>query len=134
MPDVQFDIQCNVPAASVNGAFVGFEQTTQPGEGPPLHTHRNESELFHIIDGRYVFECNGERREAAAGDTVLIPPGAPHSFKNIGDTPGRVHFILFPPADYEKFFERVVNEFNNIEDHAAFFNEYGMDLNGPPLA
>lgn len=133
MTEVHFDIRCNITAAASGGVLAGFEQTTEPGEGPPLHTHRNETEIFHIIDGEYVFVLNGERMEVTSGDVVIIPAGAEHTFKNAGSENGRVHFVLYPPSRYEEFFERVVKEFSEIEDHAAFFDEYGMDLNGPPL-
>lgn len=133
MPDIKFNIRCNIPAAATNGVLAGFEERTNPGAGPPLHTHRDQTEIFHIIHGRFLFALGDQRIEATTGDTVVVPPGAAHAYKNIGDTEGVLHFEMVPPGNTEEFFERLVNEFNAIEDHAAFFDAYGMDLNGPPL-
>jgi len=133
MPDVQFYITCNISSASTGGSLVGFEQTTHPGEGPPRHTHRDQLEIFHIIDGEYVFELDGKQSTVSAGDVVIIPAGTPHAFKNVGSEKGSVHFVLTPAVKDEEFFDRVVKEFSQIEDHAAFFDAYGMDLNGPPI-
>lgn len=51
------------------------------GESPPLHIHRNEDEIFHIISGRMRFRLGGRTLEAGAGETFLAPKGVPHHFR-----------------------------------------------------
>jgi hypothetical protein len=65
---------------------------------------------------------------------VLIPAGAPHTFQNVDTEEGLIHFELFPSGTAETFFERLVTDFANIEDMAAFFREHGLELLGPPLS
>ena len=59
-----------------------------PGDGPSLHRHPYE-EIFIIEAGRCTFEVDGEEFEAAAGEIVIAPAGAPHRFTNTGDGPLR---------------------------------------------
>ncbi len=51
------------------------------GESPPLHVHRNEDEVFHILDGEMLIHIDGRESVAKAGETVLAPKGKPHSFR-----------------------------------------------------
>jgi quercetin dioxygenase-like cupin family protein len=51
------------------------------GESPPLHIHRNEDEVFHILEGELRLQIDGKESVAKAGETVLAPKGKPHSFR-----------------------------------------------------
>lgn len=132
MPEL--DIVCLVSGAETDGAVAVFEEIVAPGQGPPLHTHRSQTEIFHIIAGEFVFSVNGERIELAAGGSAVVPKGAVHAFRNIGDEPGRIHFELLPAGRAEQSFQRLVDRENPIVDLPAFFDEYEMDLVGPPIS
>ncbi len=94
-------------SAETGGAFVVIELASRPGGGPPLHTHA-AAETFTILEG--AFEFNGRRDgapfaiRATQGDTVFIPGGAPHTYRCVGDVPGRTLLVLAPGADMERFF------------------------------
>ncbi len=66
--------------AGVDGMFV-MEHWMPYGESPPLHIHRNEDEVFHILEGTMRFRVDGKDTVAHAGQTVLAPKGVPHSFR-----------------------------------------------------
>ena len=51
------------------------------GKSPPLHIHRNEDEVFHILEGSMLIHIDGKESVAQAGETVLAPKGVPHSFR-----------------------------------------------------
>ncbi len=51
------------------------------GMSPPLHVHRNEDEVFHILEGSLRIQINGVESIAHAGQTVMAPKGVPHSFR-----------------------------------------------------
>lgn len=51
------------------------------GMSPPLHVHRNEDEVFHILEGSLRIQINGVESVAHAGQTVMAPKGVPHSFR-----------------------------------------------------
>ena len=61
-----------------------FLVNSTPGAGPDLHTHPY-SETFIVRSSRALFIVDGQELEASPGDIVVVEPGAPHLFKNIGD-------------------------------------------------
>lgn len=65
---------------SVDGVCV-IEHRLPHGDSPPLHVHRNEDEIFHILGGRLRFLINGHERIACAGETIVAPKGLPHTYQ-----------------------------------------------------
>jgi mannose-6-phosphate isomerase-like protein (cupin superfamily) len=57
--------------------------------GPDAHFHREHSDCFFVLDGRLVFELDGERTEAYAGDFIAVPPLVIHTFRNEGPRDAR---------------------------------------------
>ena len=127
----KLDTKCIITGRETKGQMAVFEEIVPPGSGPPRHTHRSQLEVFHIIEGRLRFEVNGEVFECGAGAAAAVPPGAVHAFRNIGATPAVIHFELIPAGDSEEAFNRIVT--GDVGDVDAFFEQYGMDLSGPPL-
>jgi hypothetical protein len=86
------------------------ELVSQPGGGPPLHTHA-AAEIFLIVEGAFAFTGldHGERYaiRATPGDTVYIPGGAPHTYTCVSATPGRALGVLAPGGEMERFFAAV---------------------------
>ncbi len=130
---MQFKIR-NIVSGSITGGQVSvFEETTAPGEGPPLHSHVAQIEVFHILKGRYTFVVNGKETVAGPGDCLVVPAGAPHTFKNIDASESVMHFELLPSGTSEAFFDRIVADFAGIADVPAFFKQHGLELLGPPI-
>ncbi len=129
----KLNINCIVSGADTGGKIAVFEEIVEPGSGPPRHTHRSQLEVFHIIEGTIRFEINGQIVEVGSGSAAVVPAGAVHAFRNIGTSPARIHFELLPADKSEEAFARLISEGDSIEDVAGFFDEYDMDLVGPPL-
>ena len=127
----ELDIKCVVSAVEAGGAVAVFEELVPQGSGPPRHTHREQTEVFHVIEGRIRFEVSGETFEREGGSVALVPAGAVHAFRNVGESPALIRFELIPAGKSEEAFERLTTE--TITDIKSFFDEYGMDLAGPPL-
>lgn len=70
------------------------------GESPPLHVHRNEDEIFHILEGSMRIHIDGAERIAQAGETVLAPKGVPHSFR-VESTEGARCLTITSGGDFE---------------------------------
>src|SRR2546428_11897 len=51
------------------------EATLAPGQAIQRHYHRASEELYYLLEGSGELEIDGETRDVAAGDAVLIPPG-----------------------------------------------------------
>jgi mannose-6-phosphate isomerase-like protein (cupin superfamily) len=69
------------------------------GRVPSSHAHPAQEERFEILDGRMAFRVNGRRRVATAGQTVVVPPGTVHSFRNAGEVPVLVRVTTSPALD-----------------------------------
>lgn len=62
-----------------------IEQWSDPGAGAPTHRHANAEELVVVIEGRVEFWLDDDRTDARAGDSILLPAGSSHGFRNSGD-------------------------------------------------
>jgi quercetin dioxygenase-like cupin family protein len=70
-----------------------------PGGTVPEHTNEIEHEQ-HVIAGNYVVGIEGEEYTVSAGDTIHIPAGAVHWYRNDNDQPG-VFLCAVPTGDDE---------------------------------
>ena len=71
--------------------------------GPTPHIHLMHDEGFLVTSGVLRFTIGDDVWDARAGNYVVIPPGAPHGFKNASDEP--VCFVTtFTPAFYIESF------------------------------
>jgi uncharacterized cupin superfamily protein len=108
-----------------------------PGFGPPLHRH-NETEVFRVLEGRYLFEVSGRRLEAATGDTISVPGGDAHAFINITGQPARQLVMILPAMDAARFFSELGEFFaKGKPDRDAlnlFGKPWGVEFLGPPLS
>jgi mannose-6-phosphate isomerase-like protein (cupin superfamily) len=55
------------------------EATLAAGQATERHYHALSEELYSFLEGGGRLEIDGDERDVAAGDTVLIPPGARHT-------------------------------------------------------
>ena len=83
-----------MPPAASDDAFALIETINAPGAGPPRHRHR-EAEIFRVIEGRHLYEMDGRRFYAEAGDVVSIPGGSEHVFVNLTDQPARQFILVY---------------------------------------
>ncbi|MCC6627909.1 MAG: cupin domain-containing protein [Chloroflexi bacterium] len=60
-----------------------FEQWSAPGAGAPTHHHAVE-EVVTILEGQADFWVDGETIALAAGQSLIVPAGHPHGFRNSG--------------------------------------------------
>lgn len=121
------------------GTLTAIETTAAPGEGPPLHVHRDEDELIYVLDGRYRIKLADDMIDAPAGSFVFIPRGTPHTWQNIGDTPARFFATVMPAATrFEQFFMRYAALPPEERGQEAFArlarDTQAMEVLGPPLA
>ena len=71
--------------------------TAEPGTGAPLHTHTVD-ELIVILDGSLEVKIDGETHIVYKNHTVVIPPGAEHGFKVVGERIANL-MVFFPTLD-----------------------------------
>jgi mannose-6-phosphate isomerase-like protein (cupin superfamily) len=69
--------------------------------GPDSHVHADEDDAFYVLDGELTFELDDGDVVAPAGTFVLVPPGAPHTFRNDLGRPTRV-LNIHAPAGFDR--------------------------------
>lgn len=118
-----------------DGALVAFESVVAPGEGPPLHLHETEDEIWYALEGSFRVRLDDEVRDAPTGTFVFIPKRAIHTWQNIGREPARL-LVVVTPAGLERFFERFAvlpADVSPVEEFRRLGAEVGMTVVGPPL-
>jgi quercetin dioxygenase-like cupin family protein len=61
--------------------------TLDPGAAVPKHTNEVEHEQY-VLSGEYVVGIDGEEYTVSEGDSLLIPAGVVHWYRNEGDESG----------------------------------------------
>ncbi|NDW44972.1 cupin domain-containing protein [Ruegeria sp. PrR005] len=79
-----------VSALTGASALSIFEQWCEPGLGAPTHWHPVE-EVLTVLSGEAEIWFEGERLQARAGHSALIPATRRHGFRNVGD--GQLHML-----------------------------------------
>ena len=79
-----------------------LEHRAPHGDSPPLHVHRTEDEIFHLLEGELTFSVNGGEQRAGAGQTLLVHRGTPHSYRV--DSPAGARWLTVTAGeDFERF-------------------------------
>jgi mannose-6-phosphate isomerase-like protein (cupin superfamily) len=58
-----------------------------PGASEGDHTHDRDEwleEIYYFLEGEGVMSVEGEEVPVAAGDSIMVPPGVDHGFRNTG--------------------------------------------------
>ena len=85
-----------------------FEQWCEPGKGAPTHLHAVE-EILTVLAGQAEVWVENERAAFLAGQSVVIPAGRKHGFRNTGTTTLHVMATLAAPI-----FEASFDDSNEI--------------------
>lgn len=130
------EITIRLHGRDTGGVLSMAETVDQPGGGPPPHIHQNEDETFQVLEGEYEFMCGGKTFVARKGATVFAPRGIPHSYRYLGEKPGRLMLTL-TPAGFEGFFEEVgalSPAQQEIPRVLEIGRKYGLEFLPPPGA
>jgi quercetin dioxygenase-like cupin family protein len=88
------------------GAMFAFDCVVAPGGGPPPHRHLAEDELFFLYGGAVEFSTGGERRTIAAGESIFVPKGLAHEYRNERED-NALMLAIYTPAGMEGWFREV---------------------------
>jgi mannose-6-phosphate isomerase-like protein (cupin superfamily) len=97
-----------VTSASTNGARTEVEVTLGPTHHTVTpHVHPQQVESFKVIDGELQVLCGREWRGLKVGDTLEIPPGVVHMFRNRSGRNVQFRNAHEPSLDAERYLERL---------------------------
>lgn len=66
------------------------------GYAPPKHVHRDQDEVFFLLDGTLQLTCGDDEWHVSPGSLVFLPRGVPHGFVASADRPARTLLINAP--------------------------------------
>jgi len=107
-----------------SGTWSVFEAQVAPGFDVGAHRHAQAEEVFYILDGELdllAFEpqnpaaggwqdwqgADGRRvARGGPGSFMFVPPGCPHAFRNPGQVPARMLFLVSPPG-HERYLQEL---------------------------
>lgn len=96
-------IVCKVKGSDTFGRFAVVEETSPPLNVMFSYVHRRTEKIFYVLEGKYEAFIGDKTFLAAAGDTIPVPRGTAHHFRNLLPTPSRL-LIFITPGGFENFF------------------------------
>ena len=136
IPQIGLSLRVRIPPNMTAGALTSIETINAPGLGPPLHRHL-ETEIFYVLEGRYLFEIDSRCFTADAGEVVTALGGSAHAFVNLGRAPARQLIQILPDLDAAAFFLGLGDVMRNGRLDQAALNAFGtrwhVEFLGPPL-
>lgn len=125
-PNMGMRVTCHENGASSRGELLSFELWMRGGAAsPPIHVHPHQEERITVTSGSVRSRSNRIDRFLSPGDTVVSPPGEPHTVGPAGNEDVEMVAELRPALNYERFIER-----SFALDRAGFINAKGR---GNPL-
>jgi mannose-6-phosphate isomerase-like protein (cupin superfamily) len=122
-------------AADSGGALSAFELVMESGEGPGLHVHSRDHEVWYVLEGEFRFLLGDTLVHQPAGGLAFGPRGTPHAFQNIGAGTGRL-LVITSTSGLEKFFleyDRQASGPYDAEALQAAARAAELNFLGPPL-
>jgi quercetin dioxygenase-like cupin family protein len=132
--------------ASGSDGISVLEMSSPYGDSPPLHVHRTEDEIFHVLGGRLRVRLNGADVTVGTGETALTPAGVPHTYR-VESVEGARWLVITAAGDFERFVRATGRPAEypappapsgsptseQVQALAAVARDHGIDLIGPPL-
>jgi quercetin dioxygenase-like cupin family protein len=132
-------------ARETGGELLRLEIFTAPNAAPPPdHVHPHQEERFEAISGTLCARVGGEERILGAGESMVVPPGVPHTWWIGGEEDGHMQVEFRPALNTETFFETMYGlaRDGKVDDNgvppplqmAIICRTYDTFLPSPPIA
>lgn len=124
-----------------------LEHLAPHGDSPPLHVHRNEDEIFHLLEGEMAFRVGDEDLLRKAGDTILAPKGVPHTYR-VASAAGARWLTVTNGEEFERFVQALGRAPDGdglphpsgpptpeqAQGLTTVAGQFGIEIVGPPLS
>jgi mannose-6-phosphate isomerase-like protein (cupin superfamily) len=110
------------------GDVVRVEAWVAPGGGVTPHRHPRMEERFDVLAGEITFTLGRRKVLARAGESVVVPAGARHAYRNTGAVEAHMVTDAEPALELQEFLEAVA-----ALSLARRINRFGMPT-GPRAA
>ena len=85
------------------GAAMRIEMWVDPGGGVPPHVHPSMEETFEVLSGELSLLSGRKWSVAKPGETVVVPAGKRHAYRNAGTVETHAICTARPPQSLEEF-------------------------------
>ena len=130
-------MRIRIHGRDTGGVLSVVESDDVPGGGPPPHIHHREDETFQILEGEYEFMVGGQTIFAKPGTTLFAPRGVAHTYRHLGQTPGKL-MCTITPSGFEGFFEEIgamsPQEQHDMPRVMELAKKFGLEILPPPGA
>ncbi|HXM27687.1 MAG TPA: cupin domain-containing protein [Chthoniobacterales bacterium] len=126
------EILVKIRSEQTKEAYRIIEHRGAANAAPPLHLHRNEDEIFEILEGQIRFCLDGDIIEASPGTTVAVPRNMPHTWADVGGIPSRM-IVTFVPGGFDRFFQAMESIPHTDPRAPILGEEHGCIYLGPPM-
>jgi mannose-6-phosphate isomerase-like protein (cupin superfamily) len=121
-----------------------LDEFAPPDFSPPRHVHRDEDEIFYVLEGEVSVLVDGRSYEARPGAFVFLPKGLEHSFltgpsgvRKLIVTTGRFSDFVRAASQRAAAHELPAPDGPPTEEQQRRLAEvaanFGMDITGPPI-
>ncbi len=100
-------IEVLVGSNETGKSFSVITQVSPPGGGPPLHRHKNEDEIFTVLEGEYEIYDGENWHKLHKGETAFTLRGGVHTFRNCGATTGKMQAVIVPGVGLDDYLEAI---------------------------
>jgi len=123
-----------------------LEHRVPAGDSPPLHLHRTEDEVFHILEGEFRLKVKDHEQRVGPGATYLVAKGVAHTYRAESPEGGRFLTVTVH-GDFERFVRAMGRPAQrpglpepaeapspeSIQALTTAAAKYGIEMVGPPL-
>lgn len=117
------------------------------GDSPPLHVHRTEDEIFHVLEGEFRVKVQDRERRVGPGTILLAPKGIAHTYRAESLAGGRF-LTVSVRGDFERFVRAMSRPAQRpglpeaagapspeaVQALTKTAARYGIEIVGPPLS
>ncbi|MCW5550921.1 MAG: cupin domain-containing protein [Verrucomicrobiae bacterium] len=139
-------VTIRVSAADGQDGVSILEHRVPQGDSPPLHLHRTEDEIFHILEGEFRVKVQDREQRAGPGAILLAPKGIPHTYRAESSQGGRFLTVTVR-GDFERFVRAMGHPAQRpelpapagapspeaIQALTTTAAQFGIEIVGPPL-
>lgn len=102
-----FGVQARIttPSQATGGEYVEMDCTAQPGSATMVHYHPGQEETFHVLEGTLEVLRDGRWSAVPAGESVAVPRGAVHAWRNASGQPIRFRNVHRPALGFQDHLE-----------------------------
>ena len=102
-----FGLQATVttPSETTGGAYVEMDVKVQPGSGTMIHYHPEQEETYRVLEDTLEVFRDGRWNAVPAGESLTVPLGAVHGFRNASEAPVRFLNVHRPALVFQEHLE-----------------------------